>query len=98
MSQVESTTITRWVASLEQACGKRIVLRGVRVPNPRFRGRIVERPGGIVVEYHDDTAGYFWHYGIIEELLGHLARGRSNVVLYEGDIQYADVPLKHVAR
>lgn len=67
-----------------------MIVRGARPRNPLFRGRIVERVRCIIVEYRDDTAGYFWHYRIIEELLEYVRQGRRNVVLYEGDIQYAD--------
>lgn len=90
MRHDESPVISRQVAEVERATGKRVLVRGARPRNPLFRGRIVERARCIIIEYRDDTAGYFWHYRIIEELLGHVRQGRRNVVLYEGDIQYAD--------
>lgn len=91
MKSSESAAINRRVADLERITGKPIIIRGTRLRNPLFRGRIVERSGCIIVEYRDDVAGYFWHYEIIEELLSRLEEGRRNVVLYEGDIQYTDV-------
>jgi hypothetical protein len=92
VNSTESPVIRKRIAQLERLLGKRVVIRGARLRNPLFRGRIIQRPGRIIIEYRDDTAGYFWHYRIIEELLDHLEQGRLNVVLYEGDIQYADIP------
>ncbi len=92
MSGLESPAIARRVAEAEDAIGRRIVLRGTRHRNRKFRGRIAVRPTCVLVEYRDDTAGYFWHYQIIEELLDHLLQGRLNVVVYEGDIQYVYAP------
>jgi hypothetical protein len=85
----ESPAILREVAALEGQIGRRIALRAVREPDPSFRGRISERPGYLLVEYRDDTAGYFWHYDIIEELLRHLSRGSRSVMLCEGEIGYS---------
>ncbi len=82
------------IRKLERLRGKRIVLRGVRTNNAQFRGRLVERNGYIVIEYRDDKPGYFWHYEIIEELLDLVEKGSCNIILYEGDYQYMDVPLK----
>ncbi len=82
------------IRKLERLRGKRIVLRGVRTNNAQFRGRLVERNGYIVIEYRDDKPGYFWHYEIIEELLDLVEKGSRNIILYEGDYQYMDVPLK----
>jgi len=86
--------IDQRIRKLERLRGKRIVLRGVRTNNAQFRGRLVERNGYIVIEYRDDKPGYFWHYEIIEELLDLVEKGSRNIILYEGDYQYMDVPLK----
>jgi hypothetical protein len=81
----EPAEITERISRLEQALGRRVVLRGVRVPDPLFRGRVSERKGVVVLEYRDAEVGYFWHYDIIEELLLLAGQGKLNVVLYEGD-------------
>ena len=82
------------ISKLEELCGKRIVLRGVRTSNKHFRGRLVERNGYIVLEYRDDQPGYFWHYKIIEELLDLVEKRSGNIILYEDDYQYVEVPLQ----
>ena len=82
------------IRKLEQLRRKRIVLRGVRTNDPHFRGRLLERKSYIVLEYRDDKPGYFWQYEIIEELLDLVEKESSNIILYEGDYQYVDVPLK----
>jgi hypothetical protein len=87
-------TIDDRIRKLEKLRGKRIVLRGVRTSNKHFRGRLVERHGYIVLEYRDDQPGYFWHYEIIEELLGLVEKRSGNIILYEGDYQYMEVPVR----
>jgi len=82
------------VRAVERAAGRRIVLRNVRTSDPSFRGRIVRRPGYIVLEYRDDQPGYFWHVAIIEELLRLVELGAGSLTLYEGDRQYVEVPLE----
>jgi hypothetical protein len=79
------------IRRIEKERGKKVILRGVRVPDARFRGRIVERPRCIVLEYRDDEPGYFWHYEIIEELLDAVERGIKNVTLFEGDYQFMEL-------
>jgi hypothetical protein len=66
---------------VEQTIGKPIVLRAVRTPEPELRGRLVSRPGYVVLEYRDDTAGYFWDHDIIRELLARLRQGERDCVL-----------------
>ena len=90
MNSNESPTIMRRLGRLGRAMGKPLVLRGVRLWDTSFRGRILEKPDRIILEYRDDTAGYFWHYEIIEELLDHVAQNHTDVVLHEGDIRHAD--------
>lgn len=82
------------VLTAERATGKRIVLRNVRTADPSFRGRIVRRPGYVVLEYRDDQPGYFWHVPIVEELLRLVELGAGSVTLYEGDRQYVELPLE----
>ena len=89
----ESPAIAGRIRALEERWGRPVMLRGVQHRNPLFRGRILRRPSGIIIEYHDSPAGYFWHYQTIEELLAHLEQGHIGAVFYEGDIQYTDASL-----
>ena len=66
---------------LARRLGKRIVLRGVRDPDPLWRGRITERPSHFLLEYRDDVVGFFWHHDIIRELLDLLEQGQTDVTL-----------------
>ena len=81
------------IIQLERKTGKRLVLRAVHDPNPQFRGRLTQRPLYYLLEYRDEEPGYFWHHGIIAELLDCLEQGRLNITLFEGDLQYQEVPL-----
>jgi len=80
------------VREVEQATGERIVLRGVKTPDPSVRGRISSRPGYLLLEYHDETAGYFWHHDIIRELLKLVREGQRDFVLYDWDMMLAAPP------
>jgi len=77
------------VREVEQATGQRIVLRGIKTPNPTVRGRISSRPGYLLLEYRDETAGYFWHHDIIRELLALVRQGQHDFVLYDRDAVFA---------
>lgn len=81
------------IIKLERELGKRLLLRAVCDPDPQFRGRLTARPLYYLLEYRDSEPGYFWHYGIIGELLDCLEQGRLDVTLFEGDCQYQEVPL-----
>ena len=85
MTGGESPAILRRVKALEQATGRRVVLRGLHPVDETFRGRVVAGPGLIVLEYRDDTAGYYWHYPIIESLLSYAESGCLDVVVHEGE-------------
>jgi len=63
------------VRALEQRLGQRLILRGVRDPDPLWRGRISWRPGYVLLEYRDATPGFFWHHDIIRELLDLVEQG-----------------------
>ncbi len=71
------------VQEVEEDIGHRIVLRSVRPPEREFRGRIVSRGGYLLLEYHDETAGYFWDHDIIRELLALVREGYRDFVLYD---------------
>ncbi len=70
--------------ALARALGRPVVIRGIRTPDPEFRGRLRVEPGRVVIEYQVAQHGYFWHVPIIEELLARAAAGESGVELREG--------------
>ncbi len=80
------------VREVEQQIGKRIVLRGIKTPDPTFRGCISSRPGYLLLEYRDETAGYFWDCDIMKELLGLVRRGHRDFVLCDRDMLSAQLP------
>ena len=96
MRSAESPVIAARVARLEKLLGLRILVRGVRFSDPSFRGRLRRVPGAVVVEWRDDTAGYFWHYDILEQLLGHLERGCVSLTLRDGEAPSVDVPARNL--
>ncbi len=73
------------VREVEGAIGQPIVLRAVRTPERELRGRIVSRTGYLLLEYRDDTPGYFWHHDVIRELLALVRQGCEEFVLYDWD-------------
>ena len=77
-----ASTLDRRVQELGARLGKRILLRAVRTPERNFRGRIASIPGAVVLEYRDETAGYFWDCDIVHELLDHLAAGGGEIALF----------------
>jgi len=77
------------VREVEQATGERIVLRGIKTPDPSVRGRISSRAGYLLLEYRDETAGYFWHHDIIRELLELVRQGQRDFTLYNWDMMLA---------
>ena len=80
------------IREVEQATGERIVLRGIKTPDPSVRGRISSRPGYLLLEYRDETAGYFWHHDIIRELLALIRQGHRNFVLYDWNTLSTEPP------
>ncbi len=80
------------VREVEQATGEQIVLRGIKTPDPTVRGRISSRPGYLLLEYRDETAGYFWHHDIIRELLALVRQGQRDFVLYNWDALSVRLP------
>jgi len=80
------------VREVEHATGERIVLRGIKTPDPTVRGRISSRPGYLLLEYRNETAGYFWDCDIIRELLALVRQGHRDFVLYDWDALFARLP------
>lgn len=85
MTAQESPAILRRLQRLERSTGRRVVLRGVHPVDATFRGKIACSPGLIIIEYRDDTAGYYWHYEIVEKLLSCAEAGCLDLVVREGE-------------
>ena len=80
------------IREVEQQIGKGIVLRGIKTPDRTFRGHISSGPGYLLLEYHDETAGYFWDCDIIRELLELVRQGQRDFTLYNWDMMLAASP------
>ena len=69
--------------SVQQMLERPVLVRGIRVPDPDFRGRLQVEPSRVLIEYQVAQSGYFWHIPIIEELLDEAAAGRTTAELRE---------------
>jgi hypothetical protein len=69
--------------ALERYLNRPVSIRGVRLPDRAFRGRLRVGPSRVVIEYQVAQSGYFWHIPIIEELLNRAAAGECAVELRE---------------
>ncbi len=67
----------------EAKAGVPIVIRGVRLSDPAFRGRVTRKAGFLLLEYQVSQAGYFWHIPIIEELLRRIQSGETEPQIRE---------------
>ncbi|MBC7286666.1 MAG: hypothetical protein H5T86_01200 [Armatimonadetes bacterium] len=76
-------SIRKRIAAIERRTGRRIFVRGAKWPDSRLKGRVSERAGAVIVEYRDETAGYFWHIDIIDELLDHVEQGQYEIELVD---------------
>ena len=77
------------VREVEEAIGKPIVLRAIHTPEQEVRGRISSQAGYLLLEYRDETAGYFWHHDIIRELLELVRQGCRDLVVYDWNMVVA---------
>ena len=75
-------------------------MRGVRTPDPEFRGRISQRSlpvvpsdremqgrGYVLIEVQAAAPGYFWDAEIVEALLWRVAAGERSALVTEGDLR-----------
>ena len=69
--------------AVEAQIGMRIVIRGIRAPDPSLRGRVSQRRGYLLLEYQVAQPGYFWELPVVEELLGRIAAGEREITLRE---------------
>lgn len=97
--QPTDNDIDERIKRIEARTGKRILLRPVRVRNPAFRGRVCEKRTHFVLEYRDENPGYFWHHDVLRELLTCIERDvGKTVTLYDGDVQYVEIPLRRARK
>jgi len=67
--------------ALAQALGRPVIIRGIRTPDPDFRGRLRVEPHRVLIEYQIREHGYFWHVPIIADLLDLAAAGQTSAEL-----------------
>ena len=67
--------------ALARALRRPVNVRGIRTPDPGFRGRLRVEPSRVLIEYQVAQSGYFWHLAIIEELLDRAAAGQARADL-----------------
>lgn len=67
----------------EARAGMPIVIRGIRVPDPGFRGRVTKKACFLLLEYQVSQPGYFWHIPVIEELLRRIQAGQTETQIQE---------------
>lgn len=72
-------------AALAQALGRPVVVRGLRSPDPGWRGRLRVSRRLALIEYQVAQHGFFWHIPIIEDLLARAAEGCQEVELRDPD-------------
>jgi len=71
--------------ALSRALDRPVHIRGIRTPEPDFRGRLRVERDRVLIEYQIAESGYFWHIPIIEELLARAAAGRPGAELRDPD-------------
>jgi hypothetical protein len=69
--------------ALATALGRPVYVRGIRVRDPDFRGRLRVEPHRVIIEYQVAQSGFFWHAPIIEDLLDRAAAGHSSAEVRE---------------
>ena len=69
--------------ALAQVLSRPVIIRGIRTPDPDFRGRLRVEPHRVLIEYQAAQYGYFWHLPIIEELLDRAGAGETEAELRE---------------
>jgi len=70
--------------ALARLLGRPVVVRGLRTPDPDFRGRLQVEPGRVLIEYQVAQPGYFWEIPVIDELLDRAAAGELTASVREG--------------
>jgi len=73
------------IEQVEEAVGKRLIVRSIRTPEPEFRGWVEVRPSAVVIEYVEELPGYFWGFGLLERLLEWVESDGGSAWFYEQD-------------
>lgn len=84
--------IDRRVAEVEEAVGRRLIVRAVRTDERQFRGYVEVRPRCVVIEYAEELPGYFWGYELLERLLCWVETGGGCAYFYEQSGRLIRVP------
>ena len=71
------------IAQVEEATGKRLIVRAIATPEPEFRGWVEVRPSTVVIEYVEELPGYFWGFELLERLLRWVESGGGSAWFYE---------------
>jgi len=99
MAHLSDPDIEARIRRIEGVTGKPVILRSVRPSCHCFRGRVTERSNCFLIEYRDETPGYFWDHDLIRELLMCIEQHRGRkVTLYDGDVQYVEVSARRAFR
>ena len=80
------------IAQVEEAVGRRLVVRSVTTPEPEFRGWVEVRPSSVIIEYVEELPGYFWGFELLERLLEYVEAGGGSAWFYEQDGKLVRVP------
>jgi hypothetical protein len=80
------------IVQVEQALGKRLIVRSVATPEPEFRAWVEVRPSAVVIEYVEELPGYFWGFELLEHLLAYVAVGGGTAFFYEHEGRLVRVP------
>ena len=80
------------IAQVEDAIGKRLIVRSVTTPEPEFRGWVEVRPLAVVVEYVEELPGYFWGFELLEKLLRWVEAGGGSAWFYEQNGKLVRIP------
>ena len=86
-------TIDARIAHVEEVVGKPLIVRAVVTPEPQFRGYVEVRADSIVIEYAEETPGYFWGYELLEELLDWVESGGDSAWFHLHDRRLIRIPV-----
>jgi hypothetical protein len=82
------------IAQVEEAVGKRLLVRSITTPEPQFRGWVEVRPSAVVIEYVEELPGYFWGFKLLERLLDWVEAGGDSAWFYEQDGRLVRIPVE----
>jgi hypothetical protein len=80
------------IAQVEEAVGKRLIVRSVATPEPEFRAWVEVRPSAVIIEYVEELPGYFWGFELLERLLEWVESGGGSAWFYEQESRFVRIP------